>query len=212
MKKNLLTHKNHFVPYISTDYNCLIVNVFHAIVKGVVKDNFFVVAGQFRDSCTDRRGYNLVIIVVGEVESAIVVVVVDVFVDHNHRVPSVEEAVGDDGSEGRTADDVATIDVAAVNTVVEVVGDAVVVNRSDVVRNVHIAVVVVVVRVYIGGVRYSRTVVRAVSVRMSSRSSGLSGTSGLVAAGIVVAVIAGTGHRLRLSLTLFGVSALFRDT
>lgn len=153
----------------------------------------------------------MVIIVVGEVKSAIIIVVVDVSVDHNHRVPGVEEAVGDDGSEGRTADDVVTIDVAAVNTVVEVVGDAVVVNRSDVVRNVHIAVVVVVVRVYIGGVRYSRTVVRAVSFRMSSgMSSGLSGTSGLVAAGIVVAVIAGTGHRLRLSLTLFGVSALCR--
>ena len=208
MKKNLLTYKNYFVPYISTDHNCLIVNVFHAIVKGVVKDDFFVVAGQFRHSCADRRSYNLVIIVVGEVKSAIVVVVVDVFVDHNHRVPGVEEAVGDDSSEGRTADDVATIDVAAVNTVVEIVGDAVIVNRSDVVRNVHIAVVVVVVRVYVRSVRCSRTVVRAVSSGMSY--SGLSGTSGLVAAGVVVAFIAGTGHRLRLSLTLFGVSALCR--
>lgn len=200
MKKNLLTYKNYFVPYKSVDHNCLIVNVFHAIVKGVVKDDFFVVAGQFCHSCTDRRSYNLVIILVGEVKSAIVVVVADIVVDHDHRFPGVEEAVGDDGSEGRTADDVVAIDVAAIDTVVEVVGDTVVVDRSDVVRDMHVTVVVVVVWVYIGGVGHSGTVSRAVSGTV---------TSGLAATGIVVAIVAGTGDRLRTGLTLFGVASLF---
>lgn len=202
MKKNLLTYKNYFVPDISTDYNCLIVNVFHFIIEGVVKDDFFVIAGQLCHSCSDRRGYNLVIIVVGEVKSAIIVVVVDFVVHHNYRVPGVEEIVGDDGSEGRTADDVVAIDVAAINAVVEIVGYTVIVNRSDVVRDVHMTVVVVVVRVYVGDVRHSVSVLRTVSLRISS---------GLAASCIVAAFVAGTGYRLRIGLTLFGVAASFRD-
>jgi hypothetical protein len=169
LKKNLLTYKNHFVPDISADYNCLIINVIHFVIEGVVEDDFFVVAGQFGHSCTDGRIYNLVIIVVWEVKSAIIIVVIDIVVNHNHRTPGAEESVGDDSSKGRTADDVVSIEVAAVNTVVEVVGSSVVIYGSDVMRDVDMTVIVVVIRVYIGGVRCA-AVVRTVTLRMSSRT------------------------------------------
>ena len=209
MKKNLLTHKNYFVPYISTDDNCLIVNVFHAIVKGVVKDDFFVVAGQFRHSCTDRRGYNLVIIAVGEVKSAIIIVVRHIVVNHDYGSPGVEDGVGDDGSERRAADDVVSIDIAAVNAVVEVVGDSVVIYRSDVMRDMHVAVVVVVIRVYVGSVG-CRSVSRAMSGSVFARTSGLSVMSVFVVTVVVVgrSFVAGTsGYRLRRSLTLFCITS-----
>jgi len=150
----------------------------------------------------------LVIIVVREVESAVVIVVVHILIDYNHGSPSVEERVGDDGSERRTADYVATVDVAAIDAVVEVVGYTVVIDRSDVVRDVHIAVVVVVIRVYIGGVRHSVSRIRAVTVTigMSSRS-GLVATGIVVATSVVVSAIARTRDRLRLCLTLCSVSA-----
>ena len=145
----------------------------------------------------------MVIIVVREVESAVVIVVVHILIDYNHGSPSVEERVGDDGSERRTADYVATVDVAAIDAVVEVVGYTVVIDRSDVVRNVHIAVVVVVVRVYVGGVRHSVSRIRAVTltIGMSSRS-GLVATGIVVATSVVVPAIARTRDRLRLCLTL----------
>lgn len=148
----------------------------------------------------------MVIIVVREVESAVVIVVVHILIDYNYGSPSVEERVGDDGSERRTADYVATVDVAAIDAVVEVVGYTVVIDRSDVVRNVHIAVVVVVIRVYIGGVRHSVSRIRAVSIGMSSRS-GLVATGIVVATSVVVSAIARTRDRLRLCLTLCSVSA-----
>ena len=44
-EKNLLTYKNYFVPDVSTNDNCLIINVIHFVIEGVVQDNFFVVAG-----------------------------------------------------------------------------------------------------------------------------------------------------------------------
>ena len=142
----------------------------------------------------------MVIVVVREVESAVVIVVIHILIDYNHGSPSVEERVGDDGSKRRAADYEATVDVAAIDAVVEVVGYAVVIDRSDVVRNVHIAVVVVMIRVYIRGVRHSVSGVRTVSFGMSSRS-------GLVATSVVVGAIARTSDRLRLCLTLCGVSA-----
>jgi hypothetical protein len=169
LKKNLLAYKNHFVPDISADYNCLIINVIHFVIEGVVEDDFFVVAGQFGHSCTDGRIYNLVIIVVREVKSAIIVVVVDIVVDHNHGVPGAEERVSNDCSKGRTADDVVSIEVAAVNTVVEVVGSSVVIYGSDVMRNVDMTVIVVVIRVYVGSVS-SGAVMRTVTLWMSSRT------------------------------------------
>ena len=95
----------------------------------------------------------MVILLIREVKSAIIVVVADIVVNHDYGSPGVEDGVGDDGSKGRTADHVIAIDVAAIDTVVEVVGDAVVVNRSDMMRNMHVVVVVVVVRVYVGVVR-----------------------------------------------------------
>ena len=112
----------------------------------------------------------MVIIVVREVKSAIIIVVIHVIVHHDYGSPSVEESVGDDGSDRRTADDVVTIDVAAVNTVVEVVGSAVKVNGADVMRHVHISVIVVVVRVYVRGVGYSVSGIRTVAFGMTSRT------------------------------------------
>ena len=170
LKKNLLTYKNYFVPNVSADHNCLIINVIHFVIEGVVQDDFFVVAGQFRHAGTDRRSYNLVIIVVRKVECAVIVVVIHIFIDHNHRAPGVEERVGDDGPKRRAADYEATVDVAAIDAVVEVVGSAVIIDRSDVVRNVNVAVVVVVIRVYVGSVRHSVSGIRAVSVRVTSGS------------------------------------------
>ena len=146
----------------------------------------------------------MVIIVVREVESAVVIVVIYIFIDYNHGFPSVEESVGDDGSKRRAADYEATVDVAAIDAVVEVVGHAMVINRSDMVRDVHIAVIVVVIRVYVGCVRNSMSVVRAVTFGMTSRG-------GLVATGVVVAAIARTADRLRLCLTLCCVSAFGRS-
>jgi hypothetical protein len=203
LKKNLLTYKNHFVPDISANYNCLIINVIHFVIEGVVEDDFFVVARQFGYSCTDGGIYNLVIIVVWEVKSAIVVVVVDIVVDHNHRVPGVEESVGDDSSKGRTADDIVSIEVAAVNTVVEVVGSSVIIYGSDVVRNVDMTVIVVVIRVYVGSVRCG-AVVRTVSIMVSPRTR-------LVATvvGVAVAILTRTRDGLRLSFTFTCISALF---
>jgi len=202
LKKNLLTYKNHFVPNISADDNCLIINVIHFVIEGVVQDNFFIVARQFCHAGTDRRSYNLVIIVVREVESTIVVVVIHVFIDYNHGAPSVEERVCDDGSKGRAADYEATVDVAAIDAVVEVVGSAMVVNRSDVVRDVHIAVVVVVVRVYVWGVRYSVSVVRTMTIRVTA-------LTGLVpVSSIGIPFCARTAYRLRLCLTLCSVATL----
>ena len=200
LKKNLLTYKNHFVPNVSANYNCLIINVIHFIIEGVVQDNFFVVAGQFCHTGTDRRSYNLVIVVVREVESAVVIVVIHVLVNHNHRIPSVKERVGDDSSEGRAADHEMTIDVAAIDAVVEVVGSAVVVNRSDVVRNMHVSVIVVVVGVYVGGVRHSVSGIRAVAFGMTSRMTSGSGLIAIVY--IIAAFCAGTVYRLGLCLTL----------
>ena len=195
-EKKLLTYKNHFVPNISANYNCLIINVIHFIIERVVQDNFFVVAGEFRHARTDRRGYNLVIIVLGEVESAVIVVVVHIFVHHNYRAPGVEDGVGYDGSKGRTADDVATVDVAAVDAVVEVVGDAVIVDRSDVVRDVNVGVVVVVVGVHIRGVRRSAIVRTMISMFV-------------IVVYIAVSLVTRTGHNgLRLSLTFGGITAL----
>jgi len=86
---------------------------------------------------------------VQSVVGSVVVVVVDVLVDDHDRRPSVEDAVGDDGSDRRAADDVTAIDVAAENAVVEVVGDAVIVYRTDTRRDVHVVTEVVVVRVHI---------------------------------------------------------------
>ena len=200
-----LADENHFVPDISTDHNCLIINVIHFVIEGVVKDDFFVVAGQFRHSGTDRRGYNLVIIVVWEVKSAIIIVVIHIVVHHHDGAPSVEEGVGYDSSKRRAANDVVTIEIAAVNTVVEVVGDAIVVNRSDVMRNTHMSVIVVVVRVYVRGVRSAVTMVSVVTIRMSSR---LSSVTGLVATCISVSFVAGTRHRLRLRFAFCRVTSL----
>jgi len=70
-------------------------------------------------------------------------------VDYDHRSPGVEEVVCDDSSDRRAADHIVSIDVAAEDTVVEVVGHAVIVNRTDVVRNRHVMTEVVVVRVHI---------------------------------------------------------------
>ena len=217
-EKFFLADENHFIPDVPIHHNCLIINIIHFVVQGVVEDDFFVVAGEFCHAGADRRSYNLVIIVVWEVKSAIVVVVVDIVVDHNHRVPGVEESVGDDSSKGRAADHVVTIEVAAEDTIVEVVGSSVVVYRSDVVRDMHVSVVVVVVRVYVGSVR-SRAGVRAVTVRMSARvstviasglSARMSARTGLVTASVVaVASIAGTADRLRLCLSAFGVASSF---
>ena len=61
----------------------------------------------------------------------------------------MEEAVGNHGSDRRAADYVVTIEIAAEEAVVEVVGHAVIVNRTDVVRDVHVVAEVVVVRVHI---------------------------------------------------------------
>lgn len=69
--------------------------------------------------------------------------------DHDHRSPGVEDAVGNHGSDRRTADDVVTIDIAAEDAVVEVVGHAVIVNRTDVMRDSHVVTEVVVIRVHI---------------------------------------------------------------
>ena len=201
LKKNLLTYKNYFVPNVSADHNCLIINVIHFVIEGVVQDDFFVVAGQFRHAGTDRRSYNLVIIVVRKVESAVIVVVIHIFIDHNYRAPGVEERVCDDGSERRAADYEATVDVAAIDAVVEVVGSAVVVNRSDVVRDVHIAVVVVVIRVYVWDVRYSVSVVRTMTIRVTA-------LTGLVpVSSIGIPFCARTAHRLGLCLALCRVAA-----
>jgi uncharacterized membrane protein len=194
MKFFFLTHEDHLVPDISIDHNCLIVNVIHFVIERIVKDDFFVVAGEFCHAGANRRGYNLIIISVGEVKSAIIVVVSYIVVNHNHGSPSVENGVGDDGSERRAADDVVSIDIAAVNAVVEVVGYTIVVNRSDVSGNVDVAVVVVVVRVYVGSVRCGSG-----SVSMFSGTSGLS-----VMFAFVVTVVIGRsfvasagGYRLR---------------
>ena len=146
----------------------------------------------------------MVIIVVRKVESAVVIVVIHIFIDYNHGFPSVEERVGDDGSKRRAADHEATVDVAAIDAVVEVIGSTVVVNGSDVVRNMHIAVVVVMIRVYVGGVGNSVSGVRAVTFGMTSRGGLV--VTGIVAASVVVTAIAGTADRLRLCLTLCSVA------
>lgn len=147
----------------------------------------------------------MVIIVVREVKSAIVVVVSDVVVDHNHGSPGVEKGVGDDGSEGRAADDVVSVHVAAVDSVVEVVGSAVVVNRSYTRGDVHVAVVVVVVRVYVGVVRGRASVMSGISMSVASSFV------------VVVAVLASSCCRsfragcrdgLRAGRSLGGISAL----
>jgi hypothetical protein len=147
----------------------------------------------------------LVIIVVGEVKSTIIIVVIHVVIDHYNRAPSVEEGVGDDSSKRRAADDVVTIDIAAVGAVIEVVGHAIVIYGSDVVRNVDVVVVVMVIRVYVRSVRGAVTMMRVVTFRMSARVSSL---SVMATAGIPIAFIAGTRHRLRLCFSLFGVSSL----
>jgi len=158
----------------------------------------------------------LVIIVVGEVKSAIIIVVSDIVVNHDYGFPGIEDRVGDDGSKGRTADHVVAIHVAAEGAVVEVVGNSVVVNRSDVMRDMNMTVIVVVVRVYVGVVG-SRAVIRAVTIRVSARvsavvasvvASGLSSRTGLVTT-VVVASVAGTADRLRLCRTLFCVTTSF---
>ena len=209
MKFFFLAHENHLVPDISTYHNGLIINVIHFVVQGVVKDNFFVVAGEFCHAGTDRTIYNLVIIAVGEVKSTIVVVVGDIVVNHNYRFPAIEDCVGDDGSKGRAADDVVAIDVAAIDAVVEVVRHSVVVNRSDVVRDVHVAVIVVVVRVHVGSVRGgSRS--RSVSRSMFSGTSGLSVVTAFVVTVVVsrrCSVARTSGYRLRSRMTLFGVTS-----
>jgi hypothetical protein len=213
LKNFFLADENHFIPDVSTHHNCLIINVIHFVVQGVVEDDFFVVAGEFSHAGTDRRGYNLVIIAVWEVKSAIIVVVSDVVVNHNYGSPGVENGVGDDGSKGRTADHIVAIEVAGINTVVEVVGDTVVVNRSDMVRNMYVIVIVVVIRVYVGSVgvtsgacaRTSRSGMTGIS-RMTGIAARLSAAVGIVA---TVTLVAGTCHRLRFRLTLFGVSASF---
>ena len=146
----------------------------------------------------------MVILLIREVKSAIIIVVRYIVVDHDYGFPGVEDHVGNHSSKGRAADHVVAIDVAAEDAVVEVVGNSVVVNRSDVTRNVHVAVVVVVVRVYVGVMR-SGTRVRAVTVRVSS---GMSARAGIIATIVIVAFVAGTTDRLRLCLTLFGVSTL----
>ena len=205
---------NFSLRHLARDHNCLIINVIHFVVQGVVEDDFFVVAREFSHAGTDRRGYNLVIIAVGEVKSAIVVVVGYIVVNHDHGFPGVEDGVGDDGSKRRAADDVVAIEVAAVNTVVEVVGSSVVVNRSDVMGHVHVIVIVVVVRVYVGcvGCVSSGTCARTSGMSGTSRMSGIAAglSTGVVAAGTVVTLVAGTRHRLRLSYALFGVSAFLR--
>lgn len=112
--------------------------------------------------------------------------------------------MGDDCSYRRAADDVVSVDVAAVNAVVEIVGGAMVVDRSDIVGNMHVPVIVVVVGVYIGGVRDSVSGVRSVASGMTAR--------GRLAAvvHIIVTFCAGAVYRLGLCLTLCRVAALCR--
>ena len=77
-----------------------------------------------------------------------------------------------------------------------------VVDRSDVAGNMHVVVVVVVVRVHVGVV-WSGTVVRAVP------AARLVAVAVVVAVAAAVAVSAGTGDGLRLGYALFRVAASF---
>ena len=154
----------------------------------------------------------MVIIAVREVKSAIIVVVSDVVVNHDYGSPGVENGVGDDGSKGRTADHIVAIEVAGIDTVVEVVGDAVVVNRSDAGRNVHVLVVVVVIRVYVGSVGVSSGACARASRSGMTGISRMTGVAARSSTAVVVALVAGASHRLRLSLTFLSVSASLRDS
>lgn len=113
----------------------------------------------------------------------------------------MEKSVGDDGSEGRTADHEVTIDVAAIDTVVEIVGGAVIIDRSDMVRDMHVSVIVVVIRVYVGGVGHSVSRIRAVAIGMTS------GSRLVTIASVGIAFGAGTAYGLRLCLTLCRIAA-----
>ena len=167
LKKFFLADEDDLIPDVSIYDNCLVVNVFHFVVNVVFEIEHFVIAGEFGYSGTHRGGYNLVIIVVREVKSAIIVVVSDVVVKHDHGSPGVEQSVGDNSSEGRAADDVVSVDMAAVHSVVEIVGSSVVVNRFHTRGDVDMAVVVVVIRVYVGVVRGGTAGVRTVCTRGS---------------------------------------------
>lgn len=83
------------------------------------------------------------------IKCSIIVVVGDVLIDDDYGVPSVEEGVGNNGSYRRAADDIHSIDIATIDTVVEVVGDAMEVYRTDVTRNIVMVSKVVVVGVHI---------------------------------------------------------------
>lgn len=70
--------------------------------------------------------------------------------DYDYRLPSVEDAVGNHGTNRRAADYIVAIDIAAEEAIVEVVWHTMIVNRTDVARNRHVMTEVVVVRVHIG--------------------------------------------------------------
>lgn len=152
-----LTYENHFIPDIPTHYNFFIINVIHFVVNVSVQNDFLIIARKFSHAGTNRRVHNHVIFLSRGVKCAIIVVICHISVNDHHGAPGVEDGMCDDSSYRRAADDIVSVDVAAVNTVVEVVGDTVIVNGADTVRNVHVVTERVVVRVYIG--RGERSVV-----------------------------------------------------
>jgi len=70
-------------------------------------------------------------------------------VDDDYRIPGVEDAVGDDSSDRRAANHIVSVEIAAKDAVVEVVGHAVIVHRADVARDGHVVTEVVVIRVHV---------------------------------------------------------------
>lgn len=95
--------------------------------------------------------------------------------DHDHGMPGVEDAVGDHCSDRRAADYIVPIDVAAEDAIVEVVGQAMIVDRADVARNMHVISKVVVIRVHVRDRlrrrRRSSSVRRTVVLRSRLRTS-----------------------------------------
>ena len=144
-----LTYENHFIPDISAHYNFLVINIIHFVIDVSVQNDFFIVTRKFGHAGTDRRVHNHVIFLSRGVKCAIIVVISHISIDDHHRAPSAEDGVSYDSSDRRAADDIVSVDVAAVNAVVEVVGNAVIVNGTDTVRNVHVVTKGVVVRVYV---------------------------------------------------------------
>ncbi len=99
--------------------------------------------------------------------------------DYDDRIPRIEDGVGDDGAQRRSADHIVAIHQSAKLAVIEVERDSAIINGTNSWRNINMAAEVVRVVAYVGRgaeirvgtVRRTRRVISTTTMRRGLRIS-----------------------------------------